>query len=287
VHRRTVEALDAVGEGPFFLFVHYWDVHYDYAPPSPYDTMFDPDYEGAITSLNFYWNDEIHRGMAPRDLRHIVALYDGEIAYTDSYLGLLFDELRARGVWDDTLVVLTADHGDEFFEHGEKGHEKNLLGTTLDVPLIVKMPGGDRAGMRVDEFVSLVDIPATLLDVAGVTAATLNQGRSLREILTGAPAPRSLFASLGNGTAIIDEGHKLITVSQGDGDRVHHYLFDLLEDPGEHRNLAGTFVDRRASMADKQVEWSTLAAQARLVAEGVGEIDPAVLERLRSLGYIR
>ncbi len=286
VHRRAVEALDAVGSGPFFLFVHYWDVHYDYAPPAPYDTMFDPDYEGTITSLNFYWNDDIRLGMAPRDLRHVVALYDGEIAYTDGYLGLLFDELRARGLWDDTLVVLTADHGDEFFEHGEKGHEKNLYGTTLDVPLIVKLPRAEGAGRRVGEFVSVVDIPATLLDVAGTPAMEVTQGRSLRQMLTAPSAPRSLFASLENGTAIIDEGHKLITVSrEGAGDR--HYLFDLLNDRGERRNLAGKLVERRTRMVAQQVEWLALAAQARLAAQDIGEVDPAVLERLRNLGYIR
>lgn len=287
VHRRALEALDAVGEGPFFLFVHYWDVHYDYAPPPPYDTMFDPDYEGTVTSLNFYWNDAIRPGMAPRDLQHIVALYDGEIAYTDSYVGRLFDELRDRGLWDDALVVLTADHGDEFFEHGEKGHERNLFGTTLDVPLIVKLPGGERAGSRSDQFVSLVDVADTLLDVAGTPSTGVSQGRSLHAMLAGEQEPRPLFASLGHDTAIIDDGHKLISEPQGHAGHVRHLLFDLLDDPGERRNLASTLVDRRDSMATKQRAWAALASEAQLLAEDVEDLDPAVLERLRALGYIR
>lgn len=203
VHRRAVEALDAVGEGPFFLFVHYWDVHYDYAPPSPYDTMFDPDYEGTVTSLNFHWNDEIHRGMAPRDLRHIVALYDGEIAYTDSYLGLLFDELRARGVWDDTLVVLTADHGDEFFEHGAIGHRRTLFEEVVRVPLVLRLPGIVPAGRRVEAAVSLVDVLPSVLDLLGVANRPVLSSASLVPLwerghgeLSDDPQPRGVMTRL-------------------------------------------------------------------------------------------
>ena len=90
---------------PFFLFLHYWDVHYDYAPPSPYDAMFDPDYSGDVAAANFIHNDEIHRDMDPRDLEHVVALYDGEVAYTDSFLGKLFAELERLEIWDNTLIV--------------------------------------------------------------------------------------------------------------------------------------------------------------------------------------
>lgn len=287
VHRRAVEALDTVGEGPFFLFVHYWDVHYDYAPPPPYDTMFDPGYEGAITSLNYYWNDDIHADMRPRDLRHIVALYDGEIAYTDAYVGRLFEELRRRGLWDDALVVVTADHGDEFFEHGEKGHEHNLFGTTLDVPLIVKLPRAERAGARVGAFVSLVDVADTLFSVAGASSTGFTQGRNLLAILTGPPEPRPLFAALGSDAAIIEDGHKLIREPHGDAGQARRYLFDLVADPGEQHNLAGGLVERRRRMTHELLSWSELALQARLPAAGADDIDPAVLERLRALGYIR
>lgn len=111
----------------------------------------------------------------------------------------------------------------------------------------------------------------------------------------GPPLPNVVLISIDSlrpdhdsyGTAIIDEEHKLLTVSGAAGERIRHFLFDSLDDPGERRDLAEILLDRRASLAAKQVEWSALAAQARLAAEGVREIDPAVLERLRSIGYIR
>jgi arylsulfatase A-like enzyme len=115
----------------------------------------------------------------------------------------------------------------------------------------------------------------------------LSQGRRLRGPLTGTQAPRPLFASLGHGAAIIDEGYKLITVPGRHAGRADHYLFDLIDDPGERRDLADALSDRRAVMAEKQRRWSALAEKARLVAAGAGEVDPEVLERLRSLGYIR
>jgi hypothetical protein len=82
---------------PFFVFLHMWDVHYDFNPPPPYDTMFDPDYRGTVTTEDFETGSTVHAGMDPRDLEHVVALYDGEIRYTDEHLGRLIDVLRRLG----------------------------------------------------------------------------------------------------------------------------------------------------------------------------------------------
>ena len=162
-HRRIVEVLDSLEPRPFFLFLHYWDVHYDYNPPEPWRSRFDPDYEGDLDVSFFTSNERIHPEMDPRDLHHVLSLYDGEIAFTDHYIGLLFDELRRRDLYEDTWIIVTSDHGDEFFEHGQKGHRANLFNTTLKVPLIIKFPDSRWGGRRVDEPVSLVDIYGTVL----------------------------------------------------------------------------------------------------------------------------
>jgi len=189
---RAAATLDTV-EPPFFLFVHYWDVHYDYIPPAPYDTKFDPDYDGSVTAEHFMKNPEIHREMDSRDLQHVVALYDGEIGWVDEHIGKLIAELKRRELWDDTIVVLTSDHGDEFFEHGEKGHQHSLYQELLHVPLIVRVPGF--AARQVDARVELIDVMPTLLDLVSVSAPSGLQGRSLAPVLRGeALEPRPAFA---------------------------------------------------------------------------------------------
>jgi arylsulfatase A-like enzyme len=205
-HERALEILNHVAGEPFFLFLHYWDVHYDYAPPPPFDEMFDPDYSGSVSGNGFIRNDEIHRGMDPRDLEHVVALYDGEIAFTDSYLGELFAELKRLELWDNTLIVLTSDHGDEFFEHGNKGHRNTLYGELLDVPLIVKLPQQRRSGERLGNLAGIVDIAPTMLEVAGLPPLAGANGESLLNRMDGSldragdnteePAGRVYFADV-------------------------------------------------------------------------------------------
>ncbi|MEZ5330546.1 MAG: sulfatase [Thermoanaerobaculia bacterium] len=149
--------LEEVAEAakPFFLWVHYYDPHQPLQPPPPYDQLFADD------------------------------LYAGEIAYADESLGTLFDELRRLGVWDRTLVVFTADHGEGMGEHRERTHSYLLYETTLHVPLIVRAPGGFEAPRRITERVHHVDIVPTVLDLLGLERPPDLDGRSLVPYLRG------------------------------------------------------------------------------------------------------
>ena len=153
---------------PTFVFLHVWDIHHDYRPPVPYDQQFDPGYSGSATG-DF---EAFDPSMSPQDLAHVRALYDGEVAWTDASLGRLFEGLDAMGQLDDMLVMVTADHGEEFFEHGNKGHGNALVPEVLNVPVIVRPPGGkplwDPA--ETPNPARLVDVVATLLDLAEVPA---------------------------------------------------------------------------------------------------------------------
>ena len=291
VHARAVDLLGQAAGRPFFLFVHYWDVHYDYAAPPPYDRMFDPGYAGGVTSLNFEFNDEIHPAMDPLDLRHVVALYDGEIAYTDSYVGRLLAELERLNLWDNTMVVLTSDHGDEFFEHGQKGHRKNLFGTTLNVPLIIKWPARSSPATRVDVPVSLVDVVPTILEVTGLPPLEWTRGTELLSLIDGSPsAVRYRFASLFDRLkAVVGGDLKLISrwsPTAQHGERPQ--LFDLRHDPNERNNLAADREDARTRLSHAQSQWLAIAEHDARSVEGIEfEPDPELADRLRSLGYIR
>jgi arylsulfatase A-like enzyme len=156
-------------EQPFFLFLHYFDVHYDYAPPEEgYARRFWPD--GRRPRLNgdsFFENPEIRAGMDPEDLAGVVSYYDGEILWTDEQVGRVLDRLAALELEQDTLVVVVSDHGDEFFEHGAKGHRQNLFEPTLDVALLARLPGRLNGGRRITPRVSLVDVAPTILELTG------------------------------------------------------------------------------------------------------------------------
>src|SRR5262249_10859476 len=139
---------------PFFAFVHMWDVHFDYIPPEPFDSMFDPDYTGPLDGHNI-GQEGFPLNAPPRDIEHLKALYDGEIRYTDQTIGELLDALRSAGLLDRTLIVVTSDHGEEFLEHGNKTHRKALYEESIHVPLIVWASAGLPRGARVDTPVSL------------------------------------------------------------------------------------------------------------------------------------
>ena len=191
---RTSKLLESFGawareraETPFFAFVHMWDVHYDYTPPDDYVEMFDADYIGKLAGKRISTTG-FPVAISQRDLAHLIARYDGEIRYTDDTLGRMLDVLQEVGHLDDTLVVVTSDHGDEFREHGGKGHMATVYREVVHVPLVMwaghRLPAG-----IVEEPVTLADVAPTVLDLLGVEVSTPFDGRSLVPAFRGEPLP--------------------------------------------------------------------------------------------------
>jgi len=283
---------------PFFLFVHMWDVHYDYDPPPPYDTMFDPDYAGDVDGTDFETGARVHRRMEPRDLEHVIALYDGEIRFTDAWVGKLLSRLQRLGVLDDTIVVVTSDHGDEFFEHGNKGHAKALYDETVRVPLVLRHPRRVPAGRVVEEQVRLADVAPTILGLAGVpapkdfgTAAdTAHREQDLSAWLVGERSDFPELLAFGETSRAgppkrfaRSRGEKYIEQARG---RPRPELYDLDGDPGETKDLAvGPQPPpsrlREAAEAWKR-QWSRVESRGRPV-----ELDPELEQQLRALGYLK
>ena len=186
---------EAAGE-PFFLFLHYFDVHYDYSPET-YDPelarLFDPDYAGGLSSRNWYGNPEVRdprtgeRRIGERDLAHALAMYDAEIHWVDRHVGRILERLEELGLAEDTVVCVVSDHGDEFFEHGSIGHRSTLYVENTAIPLILRLPGeGTLAGTRVPASVRIYDVAPTLLDYSGSGAVLQEaEGVSLRPWIEG------------------------------------------------------------------------------------------------------
>ena len=156
--------LDEHRERPFFAFFHTYDLHSDYLPEAryreelvrPYSGHFD----GRSQTLTGIVLGRLHP--APADIDHLRDLYDAALRQLDDHLGTLFAELERRGLLASTLVVVTADHGEEFFDHGNVGHGRSLYQEMLHVPLLVRGPGV-AAGLRIEQPVQLVDVAPTLL----------------------------------------------------------------------------------------------------------------------------
>jgi arylsulfatase A-like enzyme len=232
---------------PFFGFLNYLDAHQPFLPPSPFDVRFLAGPRGDPRHWwSRQWSDEAVQAEADS--------YDGAIAYLDHETGRLLDELQRRGVLDNTMVVITSDHGEHLGEHGYMRHGHTLYPEVLHVPLMVLLPKGQAAGVRVARPVSLRDIAATVLSVAGIDCGTTClPGASLAPLWTTAEAaddaaPISpVFAEVKRGLRIPDrypnakvDLHALLSdglhyIVSGSG---HEELYDLASDPSASRNLA-------------------------------------------------
>ena len=284
-----------------FLFVHFIDAHWPYEPPEELVERFGArpdDLAGLLRKVvdNQPPSDD-------KETERVAALYDAEIRSADEAVGRLLDELRATGLYQRSLIVLTADHGEAFFDHGHWQHSKTLYEELIRIPLIVKWPGQSPKG-RVSVQVSQVDIFPTVLAAAGVeppptdgidliefvneTKASRQRRRLVSENAWRGPSEWSRKVSIRT-----ERLKYLVTLAAPPGrepeasDIRSEELYNLAEDPLEQTNLAP---DSSSDIAAFRRELANYLSEARRKrasrqSEGVVE-DDTTKERLRSLGYI-
>jgi arylsulfatase A-like enzyme len=289
----------------FFLFFHTYAVHDPYLPAPEWQTAFvhggAPRLLEAVARLRKDgggW-ERAHRvfweSVTPSDAedrRTLSALYDAAIRTMDERtLAPLLDRLDALGVADETLVVLTSDHGEAFGEHGVYLHD-DLYAGTLRVPLVLRFPGRVPAGRRVPDRVRLIDVMPTVLELLGVPAPTGLQGRSLvpflRDGTAGLPAAPAVSeysnSSIGRVFESIRAGDTAYIVDKGS-----EQLFDLRRDPGEEQNLAASGPPTLSALRGELGRWReacrTLADRFGPSGPGVA-VDAETAARLKALGYL-
>ncbi|MCC6847160.1 MAG: sulfatase [Deltaproteobacteria bacterium] len=270
--------------GPYFLYVHYFDPHSTYSPPPAYAEAFgvrsgDP-LRGPAQALVM-----MKKALAEHELATLRALYDAEIAFTDREIGRLLDGI-GFGRRHDIIVVITSDHGEEFGEHGRMQHTKTLYEEVLRVPLLVG--GADLPTGRVVEApVSLVGVFPTIAELAGVEVPSGLPGRSFVPVLRGAePAPAPVFAELSWGrvhrAAVVDGSWKLL-LDQG----FVPTLYDLATDAGETTPRNQNQAARTGALQKAIGEHNKAGFRARAAAPPVAlALDAERRERLRQLGYV-
>ena len=250
------------GPRPFFAFLNYFDAHEPYTPAPPFDNLFGTAALRRKGSIR-YWDRQGGRldkqQMTAPEVQLELDAYEGAIAYLDQQIGLLFDELDRRDLRDNTLVVITADHGEQFAEHELFGHGNSLYLPLLRVPLLLAFPGRVPAGLMLDEPVTLRDLAATVVDLVDLAAGAQLPGRSLAEYWrnpggSSSPGPSPLLAEVSYSpelpenspahkgamhSVIMDQHHFIV---QADG---QEELFDWQTDPDELKNLVNTVEGRR------------------------------------------
>jgi arylsulfatase A-like enzyme len=278
----------------FFLWLHYMEPHAAYRPRQAYGGLPLSISAGREAFLREWQpsNKTIPTVLRPDDIRALLALYDGEIADVDAWVGGIWDEIEADGLADRTLLVLTADHGDEFGEHGDYGHGHTVYQELSWVPLIVVGPQAATPGRMVETPVPLLDIMPTLLDVAQAPAPDLMRGQSLLPVLQGGEPPeRAIYSESPASRSAYDDK----SVRLGDYKLVYDVrldraeLYNLRTDPGEKLDLSATEPERTAAMRGELRAWTAAALEtwASLPQAGrqAGEMDAAMEEALRQIGY--
>jgi len=293
----------------FFLFLHTYQIHAPYWNESPLGDLFlSEDHLWDRLKLSGYLKQRA--GSHPHKFfplnthkqENIVSLYDGEIRYTDEvFFGPLLDGLRRLGLYDNTMIILTADHGEAFYEHGMWLHEIQLYNELTHIPLMIKFPQSRHAGGKIKENVRIIDIMPTILGVLRYKASDWKKdGRDLAPLIRGRRDPiRICFADvLGDKelarVSVIRKNQKMI-FNQG----VHRKeigapdppaereLYNFVSDPREKQNLADTDPQTSRELMKLVREYLRIDEASRAQRGASLTLDQDLINRLRALGYIQ
>ena len=288
VGRALVWLEEHPAQEPFLLVVHLFDPHMSYDPPETTRGRFTAERGGALelpVTRTWLVREEVDK-LSPADREFITAAYDEEIAFVDEQLERFFSELESRDLLDRSIVLLTADHGEELFDHGGFEHGHSMYQELLRVPLIAWSPE-IRPG-RHDQAVSLIDLFPTILDGAGLATPDGLAGSSLWPLLTGSGElePRALISE---GTlyeaekkAVVRWPMKLVV----EFPELELQLYDLTSDGDERRELAGEEPELAGRMLEELRDAVISAGDLRSPDEPA-TVDEDVREKLRSLGYVQ
>ena len=262
--------IDQSDEKPFFLFLRHMDPHSPYLPPAPYERMFyhgdecDPSNTSMEPVMTFkpfcdYFASWMPPGITDKD--YVIAQYDGAIAYMDACIQTLFNALEARGVLDETIVVINGDHGETLYDHECWFDHHGIYDVTLHVPLIIRYPGRVPAGKRVGGYNQHKDLVPTLLELADIETDIAFDGKSLTPLMSGEIASYDSEFYITECTWMRKHGWrtpewKLIVALEPD----FHFkppveLYNLIQDPDENNNLVDEHPDIVNVLETRMKSW--------------------------------
>lgn len=285
----------------FFAYIQTIDPHVPYDPPGEYLRMYDPsEYDGQVRPRSTGDLLEKAKRRPPevvfdaRDKRRLEALHDGEITQHDRFFGAFLDRLAELGLSEDTLVVVTSDHGEEFDDHGSWGHGHSVYQELLHIPLLFRLPNRLPAAMRVEHAVSTLDIAATVTDLLGVPSMAHDEGHTLVGLMLGAPpsGPMVAFSDFQDDRRVATT-NALKLILRGN---LTSAMFDLRADPAERHDLdpSALPIGRRYARillsqflgATNRADWLSAEQKGgtQLQRENA-KMDDTIRDQLRALGY--
>ena len=282
-------------KNPFFLFAHYFDPHYYYMLHKQYDYY--PSYKGAVRSghpILDLWRRR--NKLSKDDIKYLVSLYDSEIAFTDQHVGQLLAEVRKQGLYDDSIIIVTSDHGEEFMERGWVGHTITLNQELIRVPLIMKFPGYE--AKVVDSGVGLIDIVPTIYDYLGLGTDNRLEGEALDISRSGAITTRPIFSETFNPqihrpervepiafrSILLDKQKLIYDEIKGSGK-----IYDLAADPDERADLSGRAGEQDNRLKALLSQWTDYVSAKQTAGPVYDERElftPEQRKQLESLGYL-
>ncbi len=286
--------LESVRNKKFFLFIHTYDVHSPYNPPSPYFNLYTNGYsqrKSLTTSGGIIANFKIDASrLTSQEIDYIIGVYDGSINYVDYQLGRIFEKLNQLGIDDNTIVIATADHGEAFREHGKLGHCGKPYIEEVHIPLIMRGPGIPKNRIY-EDFVQHIDLVPTILEILNIPQREEMQGRSILPLIRNCEVEEdSKSYSVGGdwnkpqlSFSISIRTKKWTYIMNQNGP---DELYDTINDPKEQNNI----IEKRPFIAQKLKEeledFMALTSEGKpQVAEKV-RIDERLEEQLKSLGYL-
>ena len=304
VYRAAGDFVEQHRSERFFVYVQTIDPHVPYDPPQEYLRLYDPrtDYTGQVQPR--MTADLLERAkrsppqvtFTPSDVTRLTALHDGDITYHDHWMGEFIARLESLGVADDTLFVITADHGEEFQDHGSWGHGHSVYQELLNVPLLFYRPGRVPEGRRIPQTVSTMFIPQTVVEAAGIEGMTRAEGRSQMPDIRGA-VPQGYqvaFSDMLDDRRVVRAGRWKMIIN-GNNTK----MFDLQEDPHERNEVTDMthwpvaerylriLLGQYLGAVDRGHWWSaTQTAPRALGGGGDAQIDAQTCAQLLALGYV-
>jgi arylsulfatase A-like enzyme len=279
----------------FLAYVHYREPHFPFDPRPPFNTSCGPDAPlPPSVKTDSRWlngvNDGSHRP-TPAEIDHLERLYDGNLAVVDHAIGLLRQHLEGLGLWDRTVLMITADHGEAMYEHGRIGHNGQVYEESVRVPLILRFPPGTvPGGRRVDSLAGLLDVAPTIAEILGIPKAHTASfhGRSLLPAAAAGPdlpPEAALCRTVGSQPeyAWVGARYKYLYNTR-DGDEE---MYDLARDPGERTDLLQA-EPVQAAYCRQRLFATLLALPGRSGASAAGwSVSAEQREALRALGYVQ
>ena len=315
--QKAIGWLNKKGKERFFVWVHYYDAHSDYSPPYPYNVMYDPSYSGQATGSTQFL-DKLNKGeikLSQRDHEHIDALYSGEISYVDRSIGVLIEHLKETGVYKNTLIIVTADHGEALGEHENYfGHSLQLYDPSIMVPLIFVNRNALPSNKSIETQVESIDIAPTILGMAGLEAPAEMEGKTLSPLMESGKRQELYLEKAFSETQNMRWGGLILKDNLAAAEKIHEQvksgkeisrslrtpkwkfifsqesssrvdeLYGMKDDPKEKINLIYENMETAEGLAKDLKSW--MRGEEKSALDESGPMDEKTLETLKSLGYI-